>query len=83
MFKGTHVGAFTDGTGSLGNGDNIESTAGKGSGGGSLAPWGTRTVAAPVISIIAGDAFVLAVVVVVSRNLAAEGGVGVAIPPQS
>ena len=76
-FKGTCVGAFGDGAGPLGNNNNVESAAGKGDGGGSLAPWGTRTVAAPIDSIIA------VVVVVVSRDLAAEGGVGMTAPPLS
>ena len=44
-------------------------------------------MAAPVDLIVAGDGIVVAVViiivVIISRNLAAEGGVGIAIPPQS
>ena len=87
-FEDVCVGAFTDGVGLLSNGNNVKSAAGKGKGGGggSLAPWGTRTMAAPVDLIIAGDVIVVAiivVVIVVSHNLAAKGGVGVAIPPQS
>ena len=49
----------------LGNGDNVESAAGEGGDNGSSAPWGTRTVAAPVNSIAAGDAIIVAMVVVV------------------
>jgi hypothetical protein len=76
-FEGTCVGAFPDGAGPLGNNDNVKSMAGKGSGGDSLAPWGTETVAAPVDSIIA----IVVIVLVVSRDLAAKGGVGVVVPP--
>ncbi len=85
-FEDVCVGAFTDGVGLLSNGNNVKSAVGKGSGGGSLAPWGTRTMAAPVDLIVAGDVIVVAIVVVVivvSHNLAAKGGVSVAIPPQS
>ncbi len=53
-FEGVCIGAFADGAGQLGNGDNVESAVGEGGGGGSSAPWGTWTVAAPVDSIIAG-----------------------------
>ena len=85
-FEGLRVGAFADSAGLLGNNSNVESAVGKGEGGGSSAPWGTWLVAAPVDSIIMGDAIVIAIiiviaVVVVSRNVAAEGGVGVATPP--
>ena len=86
-FEGAHVGALGDGAGLLGNNDKVKSVAGKGGGGGSSAPWGTRLVAAPVDSIVMGDAMVVVIVVIVvvlvviSRNVAAEGGVGVAIPP--
>ena len=48
-FEGACVGAFTDGAGLLGNGDNVESAAGEGGSCGSLALWGTRTLAAPSI----------------------------------
>ena len=71
------IGAYADGAGPLGNG---------GGGGGSLTLWGMRTMAAPVDSIVAGDAIIFAIIVVavvVSRNEAAEGGVGVAVPPLS
>jgi hypothetical protein len=55
-FEGACVGAFVDGAGPLGKDDNVESAAGEGGGGGSSALWGTWTVAAPVNSIVAGDA---------------------------
>ena len=44
-----------------------------------------RTVAAPVNLIVAGNAIVvtIVVVVIVSRDMAAEGRVGGAIPPLS
>ncbi len=79
-FKDACVGVFADSAG--------ESMAGKGGGGGSLAPWGTRTMAAPIDLIVVGNAMVVAivvivVVVVVSCNVAAEGGVGRAVPPLS
>ena len=80
------IGAYADGAGPLGNGDNVESTAGEGGGCGSLTLWGMRTMAAPVDSIVAGDAIIFAIIVVavvVSRNEAVEGGVGVAVPPLS
>ena len=92
-FKGACVGAFADGAGLLGNDDNLKSTVGNGGGSGSLAQWGTRTVATPVDSIFAGDAIVVAIVVIVvvvvvvfvvfSRDVAAEGRVGMTVPPLS
>ncbi len=73
-FKGACIGAFAEGAGLLGNNDNIGSAAGGGGGGGSSSSWGTRLVAAPVNSIVAGDAIVIAIVivivVVVSRDVA-------------
>ena len=48
VFEGGCIGAFVDGAGPLVNKDNVESAASKGDGSGSLAPRGTRTVAAPV-----------------------------------
>ncbi len=76
-FKGACVGAFADGAG--------ESVLGKGGGGGSLAPWGTRIVAPPVNLIVTGNVIVIAIVavMVVSPDVAAEGGVGGAVPPLS
>ena len=68
VFEGACVGAFANGAG--------KSTAGKGDGGGSLALWGTRTMAAPVDSIVAGNGIIVAIVdlvVVVSRKVEAEG----------
>jgi hypothetical protein len=86
-FKGACIGAFADGAGPLGNDDNVESAVGKGGSGGSSAPWGTRTVAAPVNLIVAGNAIDVAIIVVVvvavSRDLAAQSGVGAAVPPLS
>ena len=64
-FEGTCVGAFADGARPLGNNNNIESTAGEGGNGGSLAPWSTRTVASPSDSFVTGDAIPVAIVVVV------------------
>ena len=80
VFKGACVGAFVDGAG--------KSAAGKGSSGGSgsLAPWCTRTLLAPIDLIIAGNGIVATiniVVVVVSRNVAAEGGSAGPSPPLS
>ena len=75
-FEGTCIGAFVDGAGG--------STAGESGGGGSLAPWDTRTMAAPVDSIVAGNVMVIAIViavVIVSHDVGAEGGVGGAVPP--
>ena len=91
-FKGACVGAFADGTGPLSNDDNIESAVGKGGGGGSLAPWGTRTVASPVDSIVSGDAIIVAIIVVVvvlshafyrccHRRVAAMTSIAVAVTP--
>ncbi len=87
-FEGACIGASVDSAGPLGNRDNVESAAGKGGSGGSLAPWGTRTMAPPSIPLSWGDAIVVAIVVIVvvvvvfvSHDLVVEGGVGVAIPP--
>ena len=84
--KDAYVGAFTDSTALLGNDNNVESVTGKGSSGGSSAPWGTRTLGAPIDSIVAGDAIVVAtlvVLVIVSCDMAVEGGVSGAVPPLS
>ena len=56
-FQGACAGTHVDGAG--------KSTAGKGSSGGCLAPWGTRTVAALVDSTIAGNVILFAIVVFV------------------
>ena len=46
-----------------------------------LVPWGTRTVAASIDLIVADDGIVVAIVIIVSRDMGAEGGVSRAIPP--
>ena len=57
---------FADGAGPLSNNDNVESTVGEsGGGGGSKAPWGMRTVASPIDSIVAGEVIVVAIVIIV------------------
>ena len=64
-FECACIGAFADGARPLSNDDNVESAAGEGGGCGSLAPWGTRTVAAPINLIAVGSETAIAIVVVV------------------
>ncbi len=61
LFKGKCISVFADGAGLFGNNNNVKSAAGMGGGGGGggLAPWGTRTTAAPVDLIITGEAIVV------------------------
>ena len=47
-FEGACIGAFADSAGLLVNKDNVESAAGEGGGGSSLALWGMRNVVVPV-----------------------------------
>ncbi len=77
-FKDVCFGAFTEGAN--------ESAAGEGGGGGSLAPWGTTTMAALVDSIVTGTAIIIAILVIAvvdSRDVGAEGGVGRGVHPLS
>ena len=68
-FKGMCVGEFAQGAGKY--------AASEGGNGGSLAPWGTRTMAAPVNLIVTGNVIVVAIV---SQDVAAKGGVDGAVP---